>query len=109
MANASSLKDFHDGVRYSPAHLAHPELAPELDQLPPEHAKTNSMSFILTDDLNGIRDFSCACLFFVALTDIAIFLNQNFDLPEKFLAMGCGSHPKLPAATSRACFTLPII
>ncbi len=33
------LKDFHDGVRYSPAHLAHPELAPELDQLPPEHAK----------------------------------------------------------------------
>ena len=46
---------------------------------------------------------------FVALTDIAIFLNQNFDLPEKFLAMGCGSHPKLPAATSRACFTLPII
>lgn len=21
------LKDFHDGVRYSPAHLAHPELA----------------------------------------------------------------------------------
>ncbi len=45
--------------------------------------KTNSMSFILTDDLNGIRDFSCACLFFVALTDIAIFFNQNSDLPEK--------------------------
>ncbi|MCH7389824.1 IucA/IucC family protein [Acinetobacter dispersus] len=77
------LKDFHDGVRYSPAHLAHPELAPELDQLPPEHAKTNSMSFILTDDLDGIRDFSCACLFFVALTDIAIFLNQNSDVAEQ--------------------------
>ncbi|MCH7313194.1 IucA/IucC family protein [Acinetobacter sp. ANC 3882] len=77
------LKDFHDGVRYSPAHLTHPELAPELDQLPPEHAKTNSMSFILTDDLNGIRDFSCACLFFVALTDIAIFLNQNSNLVEQ--------------------------
>ncbi|WDZ52778.1 IucA/IucC family protein [Acinetobacter vivianii] len=77
------LKDFHDGVRYSPAHLAHPELAPELDQLPPEHAKTNSMSFILTDDLNGIRDFSCACLFFVALTDIAIFLNQTYSVAEQ--------------------------
>ncbi|MEB6478788.1 IucA/IucC family protein [Acinetobacter vivianii] len=77
------LKDFHDGVRYSPAHLAHPELAPELDQLPPEHAKTNSMSFILTDDLDGIRDFSCACLFFVALTDIAIFLNQTYSIAEQ--------------------------
>ncbi len=77
------LKDFHDGVRYSPAHLAHPELAPELDQLPPEHAKTNSMSFILTDDLDGIRDFSCACLFFVALTDIAIFLNQTYSVAEQ--------------------------
>ncbi len=77
------LKDFHDGVRYSPEHLAHPELAPELDQLPPEHAKTNSMSFILTDDLDGIRDFSCACLFFVALTDIAIFLNQTYAVAEQ--------------------------
>ena len=77
------LKDFHDGLRYSPAHLAHPELAPELDQLPPEHAKTNSMSFILTDDLDGIRDFSCACLFFVALTDIAIFLNQTYAVAEQ--------------------------
>lgn len=77
------LKDFHDGVRYSPTHLAHPELAPELDQLPPEHAKTNSMSFILTDDLDGIRDFSCACLFFVALTDIAIFLNQTYAVVEQ--------------------------
>lgn len=77
------LKDFHDGVRYSPAHLVHPELAPELDQLPPEHAKTNSMSFILTDDLDGIRDFSCACLFFVALTDIAIFLNQTYAVVEQ--------------------------
>jgi 2-[(L-alanin-3-ylcarbamoyl)methyl]-3-(2-aminoethylcarbamoyl)-2-hydroxypropanoate synthase len=77
------LKDFHDGVRYSPAHLTHPELAPELDQLPPEHAKTNSMSFILTDDLDGIRDFSCACLFFVALTDIAIFLNQTYAVAEQ--------------------------
>lgn len=77
------LKDFHDGVRYSPAHLAHPEWAPELDQLPKEHAETNSMSFILTDDLDGIRDFSCACLFFVALTDIAIFLNQSYAVSEQ--------------------------
>lgn len=92
------LKDFHDGVRYSPAHLAHPELAPELDQLPPEHAKTNSMSFILTDDLNGIRDFSCACLFFVALTDIAIFLNQNFDLPEKISGNGLRKSSKITSS-----------
>ena len=77
------LKDFHDGVRYSPAHLAHPELAPQLEQLPAQYAETNRMSFILTDDLKGIRDFSCACLFFVALSDIAISLQQHYGLAEQ--------------------------
>ncbi|MGO3471364.1 MAG: hypothetical protein ACTIM1_10460 [Enterococcus faecalis] len=61
------LKDFHDGVRFSPEHLTHPNEYPDLHALPAEHAKANRMSFILTDDLNAVRDFSCACLFFVAL------------------------------------------
>ena len=77
------LKDFHDGVRFSPDHLAHPEAFPTLHALPAEHAKANRMSFILTDDLNAVRDFSCACLFFVALSDIAMTLQQQLDFSEQ--------------------------
>ncbi|CAG68928.1 IucA/IucC family protein [Acinetobacter baylyi] len=76
------LKDFHDGVRFSPEHLTHPEQLPQLHQLPAEHAKANRMSFILTNDLNAVRDMSCVCLFFVALSDIAIGLQQNIDFDE---------------------------
>lgn len=77
------LKDFHDGVRFHPDHLTHPDECPKLHALPAEHAKANRMSFILTDDLNAVRDFSCACLFFVALSDIAITLQQQIGLAEQ--------------------------
>lgn len=77
------LKDFHDGVRFSPEHLTHPNEYLDLYALPAEHAKANRMSFILTDDLNAVRDFSCACLFFVALSDIAMTLQQNQNLSEQ--------------------------
>lgn len=77
------LKDFHDGVRFSPEHLTHPHEYPQLHALPAEHAKANRMSFILTDDLNAVRDFSCACLFFVALSDIAMTLQQKINFPEQ--------------------------
>lgn len=76
------LKDFHDGVRFSPEHLTHPNEYPNLHALPAEHAKANRMSFILTDDLNAVRDFSCACLFFVALSDIAITMQQKISFSE---------------------------
>ena len=77
------LKDFHDGVRFSPEHLTHPHEYPSLHALPAEHAKANRMSFILTDDLNAVRDFSCACLFFVALSDIAMTLQQKINFSEQ--------------------------
>ncbi|STV15843.1 IucC [Klebsiella pneumoniae subsp. ozaenae] len=77
-----ALKDFHDGVRYSPAHLARPELQPELVPLPASHARINRNSFILTEDVNAVRDFSCDCLFFICLTDIAIFLHQHYGMDE---------------------------
>lgn len=77
------LKDFHDGVRFSPEHLTHPNEYPDLHALPAEHAKANRMSFILTDDLNAVRDFSCACLFFVALSDIAMTLQQKINFSEQ--------------------------
>lgn len=77
------LKDFHDGVRFSPQHLTHPDQFPTLHALPKEHAKANRMSFIETEDVNLVRDFSCACLFFVALSDIAISLHQQLNLDER--------------------------
>lgn len=83
-----ALKDFHDGVRYSPAHLARPELAPALVPLPESHARINRNSFILTDDLGAVRDFSCDAFFFVCLGEMAIFLRQQYGLAEaEFWAM----------------------
>ncbi|NWB92605.1 IucA/IucC family protein [Pseudomonas agarici] len=77
-----ALKDFHDGVRYSPAHLARPELCPTLVPLPASHARLNRNSFIVTDDVNAVRDFSCDCFFFICLTEMAIFLRQQYQLDE---------------------------
>lgn len=77
-----ALKDFHDGVRYSPAHLARPELAPTLAEVPESHKKLNRNSFIITDDVDAVRDFSCDCFFFICLSDLAIFLRKHFALSE---------------------------
>ncbi|VVO17621.1 IucA/IucC family protein [Pseudomonas fluorescens] len=77
-----ALKDFHDGVRYSPQHLARPELCPTLVPLPASHAKLNRNSFILTDDVNAVRDFSCDSFFFICLAELAIFLHQQYQLEE---------------------------
>lgn len=77
-----ALKDFHDGVRFSKAHLARPELAPKLEPVPPRHAALNRNSFIVTDDLAAVRDYSCDAFFFIALGDMAIFLKRHFGLEE---------------------------
>ncbi|CAI1971285.1 Aerobactin synthase IucC [Serratia ficaria] len=77
-----ALKDFHDGVRYSSDHLAHPELQPDLVPLPASHAKINRNSFILTDDVDAVRDFSCDSFFFICLAEMAIFLQQHYQLDE---------------------------
>ncbi|MDX1252023.1 MAG: IucA/IucC family siderophore biosynthesis protein [Gammaproteobacteria bacterium] len=78
-----ALKDFHDGVRFSPRHLAYPEHCPELVPVPASHARINRNSFILTDDLDAVRDFSCDSFFFICLGELAIFLAQHYELPEK--------------------------
>lgn len=77
-----ALKDFHDGVRFSPTHLARPELAPELEPVPARHAALNRNSFIVTDDLEAVRDYSCDAFFFIALAEMAIFLRRHFGLDE---------------------------
>lgn len=83
-----ALKDFHDGVRFSPQHLAQPELNPPLVPVPDSHARINRNSFILTDDLDAVRDFSCDAFFFICLGEMAIFLARHYALPEReFWAM----------------------
>ncbi|HEY0588971.1 MAG TPA: IucA/IucC family protein [Pseudoduganella sp.] len=78
-----ALKDFHDGVRYSPRHLAQPELAPDLVPVPASHARINRNSFILTDDLDAVRDFTCDAFFFICMAETAIFLARHYGLPEQ--------------------------
>lgn len=78
-----ALKDFHDGVRYSPQHLAQPDLAPELVPVPASHARINRNSFILTDDLDAVRDFTCDAFFFICMAETAIFLARHYALPEQ--------------------------
>ena len=51
-----ALKDFHDGVRYAERHLARPELRPTLEPLPASHARINRNSFILTEDVDAVRE-----------------------------------------------------
>ncbi|WP_240724637.1 IucA/IucC family protein [Halomonas borealis] len=83
-----ALKDFHDGVRFSTAHLARPELAPALAPVPERHAALNRNSFIVTDDPEAVRDYSCDAFFFIALAEMAIFLQRHFGLAEsRFWAM----------------------
>ncbi|MEH6768667.1 MULTISPECIES: IucA/IucC family protein [unclassified Psychrobacter] len=76
------LKDLHDGVRYSPEHLTQQHLRPDFYSLPPAHAALNRGSFIETEDTDGIRDMTVACLFFVALSDIAIFMQTHYHYSE---------------------------
>ncbi|MFT5429005.1 MAG: siderophore synthetase component, partial [Psychrobacter glaciei] len=76
------LKDLHDGVRYSPTHLTQQHLRPDFYSLPPAHAALNRGSFIETEDTDGIRDMTVACLFFVALSDIAIFMQTYYNYAE---------------------------
>lgn len=77
-----ALKDFHDGVRFSVAHLVEPELCPDLTPEPPSHAKINRNSFIQTNNPNDVRDFSYDAFFFIAATEMCMFLEQHYQLSE---------------------------
>lgn len=75
-----ALKDFHDGVRFSPALLAGP--APALTPPPEAHALVNPNSFIQTDDANELRDFTFDALFFVNLAELAWLFERYYATPE---------------------------
>lgn len=78
-----ALKDFHDGVRFSVSHLVEPEWCPELTPEPASHAKINRNSFIKTDNPEDVRDFSYDAFFFIAATEMCMFLEQYYQLSEQ--------------------------
>ncbi|PKW18192.1 IucA/IucC family protein [Saccharopolyspora spinosa] len=75
------LKDFHDGVRFSRAHLAEPQRCPELAGTPAHHQNRNS--FVETGELGLVTDFLLDAFFFINLGELAIFLADRCDLDER--------------------------
>ncbi|MEK4370564.1 IucA/IucC family protein [Paenibacillus sp. FSL R5-0473] len=76
------IKDLHDGVRYVPDQLLHPEKAPKLNPEPETHRKFNRYSFIYAGDVSEVRDYTYDAFFFICMTDIALAL-EKFGLPEE--------------------------
>ncbi|MDA3558557.1 hypothetical protein MKL42_13780 [Acinetobacter sp. AOR15_HL] len=52
------MKDFHDGIRFSRHLLCEPDLLPNLQDAPNEHAKINTNSFLETHSPNLFRSLS---------------------------------------------------
>ncbi|MFC7342840.1 IucA/IucC family protein [Saccharopolyspora griseoalba] len=73
------LKDFHDGVRFSRAHLADPQRCPQLAATPAHH--TNRNSFVETADPGLVTDFLLDAFFFINFGELAIALDEV--LPER--------------------------
>jgi siderophore synthetase component len=65
------LRDFHDGVRFSRAHLKEPGRCPALHGSPPGHLAANRTSYLETDDPTEVRDFVHDAFFFVNLSELA--------------------------------------
>jgi len=76
------IKDLHDGVRYVPDQLLHPELAPKLNPEPETHRKFNRYSFIYAGDVSEVRDYTYDAFFFICMTDIALAL-EKYGLSEE--------------------------
>ncbi|HEY0605618.1 MAG TPA: IucA/IucC family protein [Herpetosiphonaceae bacterium] len=77
-----ALKDFHDGLRFSAAHLADPSACPSLLNTPESHLRVNRNSYIQSDDPVEVRDFMHDAFFCINLGELALFLAERFDLPE---------------------------
>ncbi len=76
------IKDLHDGVRYVPDQLLHPERAPKLNPEPETHRKFNRYSFIYAEDVSEVRDYTYDAFFFICMTDIALAF-EKFGLSEQ--------------------------
>ncbi|HEV7861754.1 MAG TPA: IucA/IucC family protein [Acidimicrobiia bacterium] len=78
-----ALRDFHDGIRFSVAGLAQPADRPALRPTPPAHVEVNRNSYLEAGSDDEVRDFVHDCLFFVNLGELAMFLEDRFDLAEE--------------------------
>jgi 2-[(L-alanin-3-ylcarbamoyl)methyl]-3-(2-aminoethylcarbamoyl)-2-hydroxypropanoate synthase len=78
-----ALKDFHDGVRFSVNHLTEPDQCPDLHPEPPSHARINRNSFIKTSNPEDVRDFTYDAFFFIAAAELAMFLDEHYQLDEQ--------------------------
>lgn len=77
-----ALKDFHDGVRFSPGHVAEPSRLPPLHATPARHVRVNRNSYLTVDDPHAVRDFVFDAFFFINLGELAMFLDDHLGLPE---------------------------
>jgi siderophore synthetase component len=78
-----ALRDFSDGIRFSVGGLADPAGRPPLRPTPPEHFRVNRNSYVEAGSDDDGRDFMHDCLFFVNLAELAMFLEDRFDLAEE--------------------------
>jgi 2-[(L-alanin-3-ylcarbamoyl)methyl]-3-(2-aminoethylcarbamoyl)-2-hydroxypropanoate synthase len=78
-----ALRDFSDGIRFSVAGLADPAGRPPLRPTPPGHLAVNRNSYVEARTDDDVRDFMHDCLFFVNLAELAMFLEDRFELPEE--------------------------
>ncbi|BAQ47981.1 IucA/IucC family protein [Methylobacterium aquaticum] len=101
-----ALKDFHDGVRFIPDHVAR---RPPLTPTPPEHARVNANSYVEARDVEDVRDFMVDALFGVNFAELGYGLDLWFGYPEaRFwervvaaLAGHCTAHPAARAGALR--------
>ena len=78
-----ALRDFHDGIRFRVEGLADPAARPALRPTPPEHFRVNRNSYLEATGDDEVRDFAHDCLFFVNLAELAMFLEDRFELAEE--------------------------
>ncbi|MEU3272820.1 IucA/IucC family protein [Saccharomonospora sp. NPDC006951] len=81
MPTRVALRDFHDGIRFSRAHLADPVRCPVLRATPGHHENRNS--FVETSDPLLVADFVLDAFFFINMGELAIFLSTAYDLAEQ--------------------------
>jgi siderophore synthetase component len=79
-----ALKDFHDGIRFSPSHLSNGQQRPKLHLTPASHQAVNRNSYLETDNLEDVRDFMLDAFFFINLSELALFLADHFDFDEGY-------------------------
>lgn len=77
-----ALRDFHDGIRFSRAHLGQPEQCPPLTATPAEHARVNRNSYLETHRAAEVRDFLLDAFWLINLSEMAWFFQQAYGLSE---------------------------